>query len=173
MRAALALFFLLGACVSTASLRGVTAGAASYKVAQGKDVVVVIDPALVQDFHANWSDGHKYKFEGVREGVGEAMVKRVSPGAKSVKLAARAVGQELAVIPQVKIKVVNDFWTKGCLVTFGLKIERGGRLLAQEQQDFKKSFIGGDLVDGACREAISTVLPLVADRALENAAAGK
>ena len=90
-----------------------------------------------------------------------------------MKIAEKAAGYEVAIYPIVKIRVVNDFWTKGCLVTFGIKVERAGRLLAQEQQDFKKSFIGGDLVDQACRSAVSTVLPLVTDRALENAAGGK
>jgi hypothetical protein len=66
--------------------------------------------------------------------------------------------------PEFKIKLVNDFWTSGCLVKYKLRILDGAKVLADESGEYKVT-IWNITLSKACEEAIEEVFNDVTDRA--------
>jgi len=167
---------LLSACSTTIVMRDFTAGTGDYPAIRGKRVAIVNDRHSVPDEMENSSDSHSYIFHEINAGVTSALVRRLSASAKQVSVvmaenfASSKGNYDMAVFPSVQVKVVNDFWTKGCLVTMGLRVESDHGVLATDSQEFKKSFLGPLEAQSACRSAFSSVLARVTDRTMERAA---
>ncbi len=173
----LAGLFLLSACSTTIVVRDFTAGDGDYSALKGKRVAIVNDRSSIPESHENWSDGHKFVIREINSGVTEALARRLTSSAKEIRVitpdayGADKSKYDVALYPKVNVRVVNDFWTKGCLVKFELKLVTGGKVLATESQEFKKSFFSTPQAQSACRSAFSSVLGLVTDRTMLKARA--
>lgn len=67
--------------------------------------------------------------------------------------------------PEFKIRMVNDFWTSGCLVKYKLRVSNGSKVLADEVDEYKVTIWSNPVSEG-CRKAIEEVFDLVTDRAI-------
>lgn len=167
-----ALFLTLGACSYNVNLRGFDYGSAPFTTLKDKKVVIVDDPAKIQDGHSTFTDGYNYNFAGVRESVTSSLQKRIGMSAAKVDIRtpdqmSAANDFEVFVHPQVKIRTVFDFWTTGCFIEYNLQISnKAGHVLANESGTGKRNFFSAGQAESKCREAMAEVFKAVTDRAV-------
>lgn len=161
---------LLSACTHTINMRSFALTGGGADRVKGKTVAVVLLPLRVAPESKSSSDGHNYIYQGFPTSIGNALKARLAGQAKSVDVftdASKVQNYDVAIYPEVSVRMVNDFWTHGCLIKYRTEVrDRANRVVADESGEGKRNWYAIPSAEGKCQEAMTEVFDRVTTKAL-------
>lgn len=160
---------ILSSCTHHINMQGFSHTTQGVEGLKGKKILLYLKN--IPEKVSTSSDGNTYHFDNLRETIKVASMEKFSGVVKSITLIGDYDGVlgdfDYLLTPHLSIRSTNDFWTIGCLITYGLTIrDSKKRVITKSKREKKRKAVGRGSLGPKCRLVMEEIFDGVTDEAV-------